>query len=83
MAGGKKSPNFASKRSAFSCDSTEQLSTRAVRLILRSGETVDEAGRTRVIGVVTDPNGGLANGVASVQSQDTRTWMPRESRARR
>lgn len=58
----------------YAC-SAEQPSTKAVGFFLRSCETVDGAGRTRVIGVVTDPNGGLANGFASVQGKETETFL--------
>jgi hypothetical protein len=58
----------------YAC-SAEQPSTKAVGFFLRSCEIVDEAGRTRVIGVVTDPDGGLANGFASVQGKETETFL--------
>lgn len=50
-------------------------STKAAGFMFRSCEKVDEAGRTRVVGVVTDPNGGLANGFASLQGKDTETFL--------
>jgi hypothetical protein len=52
-----------------------QPSTKAVGFFLRTCEKIDDAGRTRVIGVVTDPSGGLANGFASVQGKDTETFL--------
>ena len=58
----------------YAC-SAEQPSTKAVGFFVRSCETVDEAGRTRVVGVVTDPSGGLANGFASVQGKETETFL--------
>lgn len=58
----------------YAC-TAQQPSTKAVGFFLRSCEKVDEAGRTRVIGVVTDPNGSLANGFASVQGKDTETFL--------
>jgi hypothetical protein len=42
-------------------------STKAPRYSVRTCQLVDDAGRTRVIGVVTDPAGGLADGWASVR----------------
>lgn len=48
---------------------------KAVGFFLRSCETVDDAGRMRVVGVVTDPSGGLANGFASVQGKETETFL--------
>lgn len=38
--------------------------------MVRTCQMVDDAGRVRVIGVVTDRTGGLANGFASVQDAD-------------
>lgn len=52
-----------------------QPSTTAAGFTLRSCQKVDEAGRTRVIGLVTDPAGGLANGFASVKGTDTETIL--------
>ena len=54
----------ASQPSAIAADHT-----------VRSCEATDDAGRTRVIGLVTDPEGGLANGFASVKGTDTETIL--------
>jgi hypothetical protein len=59
----------------YSC-SASQPSMKARGFSVRSCELVDDAGRTRVIGLVTDPTGGLANGFASVQGTDTETFLP-------
>jgi predicted small secreted protein len=88
VATGSTTPTASRTGFAFSADavvayyesqgyacSAEQPSTKAVGFFLRSCETVDGAGRTRVIGVVTDPNGGLANGFASVQGKETETFL--------
>jgi hypothetical protein len=48
-----------------------QPSTKAVGYTFRTCSLTDEAGRTRVVGVVVDPAGALANGFASVQSTAT------------
>jgi hypothetical protein len=45
-------------------------STKAAGFTLRSCEKTDEDGRTRIVGLVTDPRGGLANGFASVKGKD-------------
>jgi hypothetical protein len=50
----------------YQCDDLRP-STTAAGFFLRTCEQVDAAGRTRVVGIVTDPDGGLANGFASVQ----------------
>ncbi len=42
-------------------------STKAAGYSFRTCQRVDESGRTRVVGVVTDPAGGLADGWASVR----------------
>lgn len=52
-----------------------QPSTKAAGFTFRSCEKVDDTGRTRVIGLVTDPDGGLANGFASVNGKDTETIL--------
>ena len=52
-----------------------QPSTKAAGFTFRSCKKVDDAGRTRVIGLVTDPDGGLANGFASVNGKDTETIL--------
>jgi hypothetical protein len=46
-------------------------STKAAGYTLRTCQETDAAGRTRIIGLVTDPAGGLANGFASVKGKDT------------
>ncbi|HEY5112874.1 MAG TPA: hypothetical protein VIJ45_02045 [Coriobacteriia bacterium] len=55
--------------------SAARPSTEAAGFAVRTCETVDEAGRTRGIGLVTDPDGGLANGFASVQGTATETFL--------
>lgn len=85
---GSMTPTASTTGFAFSADavvayyesqgygcSAEQPSTKAVGFFVRSCETVDEAGRTLVIGAVTDPNGGLANGFASVQGHETEEFL--------
>jgi len=52
-----------------------QPSTKTAGFTFRSCEKVDDASRTRVIGLVTDPGGGLANGFASVKGKDTETIL--------
>lgn len=52
-----------------------QPSATAAGFAVRTCEATDGAGRTRVIGLVTDPNGGLANGFASVKGKDTETFL--------
>jgi len=61
----------------YTCSGT-QLSTKASGFFVRSCELADDAGRTRVIGLVTDPAGGLANGFASVQGTATETFLAPE-----
>lgn len=51
--------------------SAAQPSTRAAGYSVRSCQMTDDAGRTRVVGLVTDQEGGLANGFASVKGTDT------------
>jgi len=58
----------------YAC-SAQQPSTKAVGFFFRSCSKVDDAGRTRVIGVVTDPGGGLADGFASVHGKDAETFL--------
>jgi hypothetical protein len=58
----------------YAC-SARQPSTKAVGFFVRTCQKIDDAGRTRVIGVVTDPSGGLANGFASVQGKDAETFL--------
>jgi hypothetical protein len=55
--------------------SAAQPSTTAAGYSVRSCQTNDDAGRTRVIGLVTDPDGGLANGFASVKGTETETIL--------
>ena len=52
-----------------------QPSTKAAGFTLRSCEKTDDAGRTRVIGLVTDPAGGLANAFGSVKGKETETIL--------
>lgn len=58
----------------YAC-TAQQPSTKTVGFFFRNCEKVDDAGRTRVIGTVTDPDGGLANGFASVQGKDTEAFL--------
>ncbi len=51
--------------------SASQPSTAAAGYTVRTCEHLDDAGRTRVVGLVTDPAGGLANGFASVKGTET------------
>jgi hypothetical protein len=55
--------------------SVPQPSTAAAGYTVRICQTVDDAGRTRVIGLVTDPDGDLANGFASVKGTDAETIL--------
>jgi len=55
--------------------SAAQPSTTAAGYLVRNCQTTDDAGRTRVIGLVTDPDGGLANGFASVKGTETETIL--------
>jgi hypothetical protein len=52
-----------------------QPSTTAAGYTVRTCQTIDDAGRTRVIGLVTDPDGGLANGFASVKGTEAETIL--------
>jgi hypothetical protein len=52
-----------------------QPSTVAAGYTLHSCQIVDEAGRTRIVGLVTDPYGGLADGFASVKGTDSETIL--------
>jgi hypothetical protein len=54
----------------YAC-SAPQPSSKAAGFTLRSCQETDDAGRTRVIGLVTDTGGGLANAFASVKGKDT------------
>jgi hypothetical protein len=58
----------------YAC-SAPKPSTKAAGFTLRSCEKVDEGGRTRVVGLVTDPAGGLANGFASVKGKEGETIL--------
>jgi len=58
----------------YAC-STRQPSTKAAGFFLRTCQKIDDAGRTLIVGVVTDPAGGLANGFASVQGRDSETFL--------
>jgi len=53
----------------------EQPSVLAAGFFVRTCERVDEAGRTRVVGLVTDPAGDLANGFASVQGTEAEEFL--------
>jgi hypothetical protein len=55
--------------------SAPRPSTKAAGYTLRTCQETDAAGRTRVIGLVTDPAGGLANGFASVKGKETETIL--------
>ena len=55
--------------------SAARPSTTAAGYTVRTCQTIDDAGRTQVIGVVTDPDGGLANGFASVKGTDAETIL--------
>jgi hypothetical protein len=50
-------------------------STKAAGFTLRTCQDTDDAGRTRVVGLVTDPAGGLANAFASVKGKETETIL--------
>jgi hypothetical protein len=52
-----------------------QPSTKAKGFTVRTCEKTDEAGRTRTIGLVTDPAGGLANGFARVKGTNAETIL--------
>jgi hypothetical protein len=58
----------------FAC-SRPQPSAEAAGFMFRTCEQTDEKGRTHVIGLVTDPDGGLANGFASVKGTDAETFL--------
>jgi hypothetical protein len=58
----------------YACSAPEP-STKAVGFLFRSCRKVDDAGRTRDIGLVTDPSGALANGFASVQGKDAEAFL--------
>jgi hypothetical protein len=48
-----------------------QPSATSANFLFRTCQLVDDAGRTRIIGLVTDPDGGLANAFASVKGTDS------------
>jgi hypothetical protein len=52
-----------------------QPSTKAKGFTVRTCQKTDEAGRTRTIGLVSDPAGGLANGFASVKGTNSETIL--------
>jgi hypothetical protein len=52
-----------------------QPSTKAAGFTLRTCQATDDAGRTRIVGLVTDPAGGLANAFASVRGKETETIL--------
>lgn len=58
----------------YTC-SAPQPSTKAAGYTVRSCERIDNAGRTRVIGLVTDAGGALANGFASVKGTEAETIL--------
>ena len=55
--------------------SASQPSTTAAGYMVRSCQATDDAGRTTVIGLVTDPGGGLANGFARVKGAEAETIL--------
>lgn len=58
----------------FVCSATRP-STEAAGFTVRTCETTDDVGRGRVIGLVTDPAGGLANAFAGVKGTETETIL--------
>ena len=58
----------------YTC-AASQPSTKAAGYTVRTCQEIDPAGRTRVIGLVTDPGGGLANGFASLKGKATETIL--------
>jgi hypothetical protein len=58
----------------YTCSAPEP-SSKAAGFTVRTCEIVDPQGRTRGVGVVTDPAGGLANGFASVEGADGETIL--------
>lgn len=52
-----------------------QPSTKVLGFFFRTCTKVDDAGRKRVIGVVTDPGGNLVDGFASVQGTAGETFL--------
>jgi hypothetical protein len=58
----------------YGCEA-QQPSPKAPGYFVRTCTKVDDAGRTRVIGVVTDPRGDLADGFASIQGTASETIL--------
>lgn len=58
----------------YAC-TAQQPSTKAVGFLFRGCRKVDEAGRARIIDVVTDPDGRLADGIASVQGKEGEAFL--------
>ena len=54
----------------YVCSAT-QPSTTAAGYTVRTCQETDDAGRTHIVGLVTDPDGALANGFASVKGMET------------
>lgn len=52
-----------------------QPSTKATGFLVSTCQEVDDAGRTRVVGIVTDPGGDPANAFASVQGKDPGVFL--------
>jgi hypothetical protein len=52
-----------------------QTSPKAAGFSVRTCQKVDDAGRTLAIGLVTDPDGGLASGFANVKGKDGETML--------
>jgi hypothetical protein len=50
-------------------------STKAAGFTVRTCEKTDDAGRTRIVGLVIDPAGGLANAFASVRGKEMETIL--------
>jgi len=55
--------------------SAPQPSAIAAGYTVRNCQATDDAGRTRIIGLVTDPEGRLANGFASVKGTEAETIL--------
>jgi hypothetical protein len=58
----------------YTC-SASTPSTKAAGFTYRTCQLVDPQGRTRVVGFVTDPAGGLADAFASVEGTETETVL--------
>jgi hypothetical protein len=63
---------YASK--GYAC-TDPQPSTKASGFAVRTCQVTDAAGRTHIVGLVTDPAGGFANGFASVKGKDTESIL--------